>query len=74
MKGLLDGTDTLFVLVNHWPSKSGGEKRSLPGRIAAGDLSRHIADSVMHASPNAKFILMGDLNDNPNSKCIMESL
>ena len=74
MTGILDNTDTLFILVNHWPSKSGGEKRSLPGRIAAGTLSRQIADEVMQKHPGAKFILMGDLNDNPNSKAIMEYL
>lgn len=74
MTGILDNTDTLYVLVNHWPSKSGGEKRSLPGRLAAGTLSRQIANEVMSKHPGAKFILMGDLNDNPNSKAIMECL
>lgn len=74
MTGILDNTDTLYILVNHWPSKAGGEKRSLPGRIAAGSLSRQIADEVMQKHPGAKFILMGDLNDNPNSKAIMEYL
>ena len=36
MTGILDNTDTLYILVNHWPSKSGGEKRSLPGRLHSG--------------------------------------
>ncbi|MCR4681471.1 MAG: endonuclease/exonuclease/phosphatase family protein [Bacteroidales bacterium] len=74
MTGILDGTDTLYILVNHWPSKAGGERRSLPGRIAAGDLSHNIAHNIMQKHPGAKFILMGDLNDNPNSKAIMEHL
>ncbi len=74
MTGILDNTDTLYLLVNHWPSKAGGEKRSLPGRLAAGNLSREIADNIFQAHPHAKFILMGDLNDNPNSKAIMECL
>lgn len=74
MTGILDNTDTLYILVNHWPSKSGGERRSLPGRLAAGSLSRVIADDIMRKHPGAKFILMGDLNDNPNSKAIMECL
>ena len=74
MTGILDNTDTLYILVNHWPSKSGGEKRSLPGRIAAGTLSHDIAADIMKKHPGAKFILMGDLNDNPNSKSIMEYL
>lgn len=74
MTGILDNTDTLYILVNHWPSKSGGEKRSLPGRLAAGNLSHDIAANIFAKHPNAKFILMGDLNDTPNSKAIMECL
>ena len=74
MTGILDNSDTLYILVNHWPSKSGGEKRSLPGRIAAGNLSHDIAANIFAKHPRAKFILMGDLNDTPNSKAIMECL
>jgi len=74
MTGLLDNSDTLHLVVNHWPSKLGGEKRSMPKRMAAALLSRHIVDSLTQASPNAKIILMGDLNDNPNAKSIMEGL
>ena len=74
MTGILDGVDTLHLIVNHWPSKSGGEKRSLPYRLGAGKLARYIADSIMNASPNAKIVIMGDMNDNPNSKSMMECL
>ena len=74
MTGVLDGSDTLDIVVNHWPSKSGGEQRSLPGRLAAGQLGRRIADSVLNSRPNAKFIYMGDLNDNPSSKCILKEM
>ena len=74
MTGILDNTDTLYILVNHWPSKSGGEKRSLPGRIAAGNLSHEIAANIFAKHPGAKFILLGDLNDTPDSKAIMECL
>lgn len=35
--GLMDG-DTVSVIVNHWPSRYGGEKRSLPSRILAAQL------------------------------------
>lgn len=74
MTGILDGSDTLYILVNHWPSKSGGERRSLPGRLAAGSLSHDIATGILAKHPSAKIIIMGDLNDNPNSKAIMENL
>lgn len=62
--GKLDG-DMVYFLVNHWPSRRGGEARSAPKRKAAAALSRHIFDSLQAADPNVKFILMGDLNDDP---------
>lgn len=74
IKGILDGTDTLHLILNHWPSKRGGEKRSMPLRIAAAELSRHISDSIMQANPAAKVVILGDLNDNPNAKSITEYL
>lgn len=70
IKGVLDGTDTIHVIVNHWPSKIGGEQRSMPKRIAAAELSKHISDSIMGSNPHAKVIIMGDLNDNPDAKSI----
>ncbi|HCY00684.1 MAG TPA: endonuclease, partial [Bacteroidales bacterium] len=46
VSGLLDGEEFHFI-VSHWPSRSGGESRSRPLRNAAGDLGRHIIDSVL---------------------------
>lgn len=65
----IDG-ESIFVLVNHWPSRRGGEKRSSPLREAAAQLTRTIADSITHVHPNAKIIIMGDLNDDPNNKSV----
>jgi predicted extracellular nuclease len=64
VKGKLDG-ETIHVYVNHWPSRSGGEKRSEPAREAAAQVCRNHMDSVRKAEPDAKFIVMGDLNDDP---------
>jgi len=72
--GVLDQTDTLFLIVNHWPSKRGGEARSAPLRMAAAKLTRSIVDSLMNINPNSKIIIMGDLNDNPNAKSITQCL
>jgi len=41
--GLLDGEEISFI-VNHWPSRRGGEKRSLPGRIRAAEMAREVVD------------------------------
>lgn len=62
--GLMDG-DTLSIIVNHWPSRYGGEKRSLPLRTLAAKLGRHIIDSLMARNADARILYMGDLNDDP---------
>ncbi len=73
VKGLLDGEE-IYIIVNHWPSRSGGEARSAPKRIAAAQLSRHIADSLMTDNPNVKLIIMGDLNDDPSDVSLTKHL
>ncbi|HXB39725.1 MAG TPA: hypothetical protein VNZ49_04235 [Bacteroidia bacterium] len=64
VSGKLLGEDFHFI-VCHWPSRSFGEMASQPNRIAAAKLGRKIIDSILKAEPNAKIILMGDLNDDP---------
>ena len=73
-QGLYACCDTLHVLVNHWPSKLGGEKQSMPKRMAAAQCAKSIADSILQASPAANIILMGDFNDTPESKPLAEGL
>lgn len=67
--GLLDGEEMTFI-VNHWPSRSGGEQKSSPNREAAGRLNRKIIDSLYTINPNSKIITMGDLNDGPYNKSV----
>lgn len=55
-------------IVNHWPSRLGGEKESSPMREAAGRLSKAIADSLWRANPAMSIVMMGDLNDDPFNK------
>jgi hypothetical protein len=73
VSGFLDGEE-IHVIVNHWPSRSGGEKRSSPYREAAGALNRAIIDSIQKTSPNAKIMTMGDLNDGPYNKSVKKLL
>ena len=73
VKGIMDG-DTVHVLVNHWPSRVGGEERSMPGRFAAAQVDKNIIDSISHYQPNAKIIVMGDLNDDPVSPSLTQVL
>ncbi len=73
VKGLLDG-DTIHVFVNHWPSRSGGEERSIPARAAAAAVDKRVVDSLMAINPASKVIIMGDLNDDPISPSVTKTL
>lgn len=71
--GKLDG-EIIHIIVNHWPSRSGGEARSRSKRVAAGKLNRHIIDSLQIIDPYAKIFTMGDMNDDPTNASIKEAL
>lgn len=64
VEGLLDNEKIHFI-VNHWPSRSGGEARSRPFRLAAAKLNKRIIDSIQRNNSLAKIISMGDFNDDP---------
>jgi hypothetical protein len=69
VKGKLGG-ETIHIYVNHWPSRSGGEQRSAPARNAAAQVCRNHIDSIAKREPNAKIIVMGDLNDDPTNESV----
>jgi hypothetical protein len=71
--GFLNGEE-IHIIVNHWPSRAGGEKKSSPYREAAGVLNRKIIDSLQRINPNAKVITMGDLNDSPFNNSVKNGL
>jgi len=71
--GKLDG-EIIHVIVNHWPSRSGGEARSRSKRVAAAKLNKHIIDSLQVIDPYAKIFTMGDLNDDPTNASVKEAL
>lgn len=71
--GKLEG-EMVHVIVNHWPSRSGGEARSRPKRIAAAKLNKRIIDSLQAIDPYAKIFSMGDLNDDPTNASLKDIL
>ncbi|PHR10554.1 MAG: endonuclease [Aequorivita sp.] len=73
VSGMLDG-EKIHVIVNHWPSRSGGEARSRPKRIKAAELNKQIMDSLFSEDPYAKIITMGDLNDDPTNESVKDVL
>lgn len=69
VSGELDG-EMVHVIVNHWPSRAAGPEY----RIAAGNLSRKLSDSLRNIYPEAKIFVMGDLNDDPVDPSVMKGL
>jgi len=62
--------EKVHIIVNHWPSRYGGELSSRSGRDTAAMLCMQICDSIYKKEPKAKIIIMGDLNDDPyNHSC-----
>ncbi len=71
--GNLDGEKMHFI-VNHWPSRRGGQQRSAPNRNKAAQLCKSVVDSLMTIDKDSKVIIMGDLNDNPDNKSVTSHL
>jgi len=71
--GKLEG-ELIHIIVSHWPSRSGGEARSRPKRIAAAKLNKRIIDSLQAIDPYAKIFSMGDLNDDPTNSSLKDVL
>lgn len=73
VSGFLEDEE-IHIIVNHWPSRSGGEKATTVFREAAGKLNRKIIDSLQQINPKAKVLTMGDFNDGPFNKSIKTGL
>ena len=69
MEGLLGGDKTFFI-VNHWPSRAAGDEV----RQRAGFQVRQLTDALLKQEPEAKIIVMGDMNDDPGNKSMTEQL
>jgi len=74
VKGLVFGSDTLHVFVNHWPSRYGGELNSQPRRMYVAQVLAAKVDSIMHKNANAAIVIMGDFNDYPDNQSIQKIL
>ena len=61
----VDKRDTMHVFVCHLPSQRGGKAESEWKRQAAKQVLQQAVDSVYGTNPNAKIIVMGDMNSGP---------
>ena len=73
VSGYLD-EELIYCIINHWPSRRGGQKQSEPRRIRAAKLTKKIVDSIYKINYNANVIIMGDFNDNPTDKSFKDIL
>lgn len=73
VSGYMDG-ELLHFIVNHWPSRRGGEVASRRLREAAAALNKHIIDSLIQVDPSAKIISMGDFNDDATNSSFKKVL
>ena len=69
VEGFLNG-EKIHILVNHWPSRREGVELTEPARLIASNKVIEIITRINLEDENAKIIVMGDFNDNPNNKSI----
>ncbi len=60
--------DTIVAMINHWPSRRGGQDESEVNRLIAAKAATQFIDSIKKVSPTTQLIFMGDLNDYPEDK------
>jgi len=69
VKGILNN-EPLHLIVNHWSSRREGEKETEFKRLASSKKVNAIIKTIKGKNPNAKIIVMGDFNDNPNNDSV----
>lgn len=62
--------ESIFVFVNHWPSRKEGSIQTEDRRIAAATLLRERIDELLKTNPLTNILIMGDFNDTPNDLSI----
>jgi uncharacterized repeat protein (TIGR01451 family) len=61
------GDVTVYAIVNHFISKSGGEALTEPRRVMEAEWNAHLVDDILVGNPEAYVVLLGDLNDTDDS-------
>ncbi|WP_412559494.1 endonuclease/exonuclease/phosphatase family protein [Winogradskyella sp. MIT101101] len=62
--------EKLNIIVNHWSSRREGEKETEYKRITAANVVNSVVKMLKKEDANARIIVMGDFNDNPNNKSL----
>ena len=62
------------IFVNHWPSRTPTAEESETKRIAAALVLRKEVDKILNFENHARIIIMGDFNDEPTNRSVMQIL
>lgn len=74
VKGRSKNREILHLFVNHWPSRIGGTEKTESKRVEVARILQSKIDSIKTEDSDAKFILMGDMNDEPSNKSMFDVL
>lgn len=74
VSGIIPTGDTLHVFVCHFPSRLGGELESEDKRLFVAQVLRNKVDSLFANNKSPKIVIMGDFNDFPTNKSMLEGL
>lgn len=69
--GIIGNRDTIYVFVNHWPSRYGGLMETRSSRKHAADLLKNKTTEILKRNPEAKVVILGDFNDQPNDESLL---
>jgi endonuclease/exonuclease/phosphatase family metal-dependent hydrolase len=74
VKGVTNDGKTCHIFVNHWPSRTTGAQESEIKRITAAVTLRKEVDNILNYENDAKILIMGDFNDEPTNKSLLQIL
>lgn len=71
--GTIEGEQFCFF-VCHWSSRLGGQAASEYLRVGAAETVKNAIDSIRLERPETRFVIMGDMNDEPTNKSLAQVL
>ncbi|MBT3383822.1 MAG: hypothetical protein HN778_00165 [Prolixibacteraceae bacterium] len=74
VKGKTKNREEFHIFINHWPSRIGGVDQTEAKRVFVAALLKSKIDSVLLKNRGANIIVMGDTNDEPDNKSLIETL
>jgi len=66
--------DSIYVFVNHWPSRRGGLEKSEKNRFVAAQTLKNSIQELININKNFNILVMGDFNDTPTDRSFIQVL